>query len=1059
MAVMDLTTVITKILDIGIKQVIATGKRSESILRILKDLGFNPNNFPSDFDGLYVYSLVEYGVGKPRPVLEFFRNEHIKNSFKKSFDEDDISYLIEETDHLLEWHKVGGEFQKMDVDIRSEFDNFREIFEKLLKKSRTPIQVVQDKKITYVQSNIEELRKSLDPIINQYKEFNLKETQGDQLSVLPCLPDFYVERNQILEKLRNYVGLTETINGDLPRLTAITGMPGSGKSILAIALVNQKDIKRHFPLGVIWSTLGSSICSIEDTEHILVDWMNIFNIIPEDYPSVEMKVRILKQLFFEKEFLIVLDDVWEINSAKLLISLLGKRSRVIITTRSKELASKLSVTNILETPCFSEKEAKELIEKKTKKVISDKEWRIKIKPFLENIRFHPLATSISAALVGIGEQNWEEINLKLMDKNSKFPINFTEPNSKDESVSFSIDLSLQQLNEEDLEKFLRLGVLAKNEYFYEEDVAMLWASLYDFGPKNESESIKDYLKRSFEHNNIVRKESKLILDRLYNLGLIERYNQEDGVRKYRLHNLIHEYIFKLLNESKFKEDAFLQHLNVYFSLLLSCSPNQNDDIFPFIEKQVINILDRVWNTYQGENGLIISDKEIAKIVILNSIYVLEIYWKYGGKINDLISLTKKALIISRNENKMESEKYCLSSLAFCFSRLGDYKKAIEFESDSLVISNELKDRLGIAENFSSLGGYFLGLDDYETSLEYSEKALKIFEELNHEEGRGKVFGNIGNAYIELKNPDKAIEYLEKALSIAESNNDFVNIGQRSGNLGNAYREKMIQLSLISIFHFRKSIRLAKLTGNKESEGNHKANLALLYYSLGNKSIAKIYLDSSLKILKEINSVNYQKINIWSQIINEEKQIFKMFFTEDQMCEMTYDICMGDEISKLELIPFLENLKESPSKGHENLLASCLLDIINGKREINELVKKLPDYLSINIQSMIVSLKDPEKGMFLNYIMRLFSSVDDPKQKNIIDDFINKVDINDHSDIGQIINDVSVCLSKFASGNQNIDKLISEINDEEIKIFIQTLLRDIIRKKNSDVYEKKENKLN
>jgi predicted NACHT family NTPase len=43
--------------------------------KLLKRLNLDPDHPPADFTGVYQYALVEYGVGKPRPVLEIFRQQ------------------------------------------------------------------------------------------------------------------------------------------------------------------------------------------------------------------------------------------------------------------------------------------------------------------------------------------------------------------------------------------------------------------------------------------------------------------------------------------------------------------------------------------------------------------------------------------------------------------------------------------------------------------------------------------------------------------------------------------------------------------------------------------------------------------------------------------------------------------------------------------------------------------------------------------------------------------------------------------------------------------------
>lgn len=69
-------------------------QRNETVIKLLKLFNLDPEHPPSDFSRVYAYALVEYGVGKPLPFLELFRQEEIKQAFRKAFDHNNPSILI-----------------------------------------------------------------------------------------------------------------------------------------------------------------------------------------------------------------------------------------------------------------------------------------------------------------------------------------------------------------------------------------------------------------------------------------------------------------------------------------------------------------------------------------------------------------------------------------------------------------------------------------------------------------------------------------------------------------------------------------------------------------------------------------------------------------------------------------------------------------------------------------------------------------------------------------------------------------------------------------------------
>ncbi|WP_207765423.1 hypothetical protein [Cuspidothrix issatschenkoi] len=53
-------------------------KYSEIRLKLLNNFGLRPDTSPNDFEGVYVYTLIEYGVGKQK---RFFRTCYAKYEF------------------------------------------------------------------------------------------------------------------------------------------------------------------------------------------------------------------------------------------------------------------------------------------------------------------------------------------------------------------------------------------------------------------------------------------------------------------------------------------------------------------------------------------------------------------------------------------------------------------------------------------------------------------------------------------------------------------------------------------------------------------------------------------------------------------------------------------------------------------------------------------------------------------------------------------------------------------------------------------------------------------
>ncbi|ABW26240.1 hypothetical protein AM1_1204 [Acaryochloris marina MBIC11017] len=50
-------------------------QRTEAVIKLLKQFNLDPEHPPEEFSSVYAYALVEYGVGKPKPMLELLRQD------------------------------------------------------------------------------------------------------------------------------------------------------------------------------------------------------------------------------------------------------------------------------------------------------------------------------------------------------------------------------------------------------------------------------------------------------------------------------------------------------------------------------------------------------------------------------------------------------------------------------------------------------------------------------------------------------------------------------------------------------------------------------------------------------------------------------------------------------------------------------------------------------------------------------------------------------------------------------------------------------------------------
>jgi hypothetical protein len=82
-------------------------QRNETVIKLLQQFNLSPEHPPADYSDVYAYTLVEYGVGKPKAILELFRQEAIKLAFRKAFDHNNPSILLSEVDAFVAAYAFG----------------------------------------------------------------------------------------------------------------------------------------------------------------------------------------------------------------------------------------------------------------------------------------------------------------------------------------------------------------------------------------------------------------------------------------------------------------------------------------------------------------------------------------------------------------------------------------------------------------------------------------------------------------------------------------------------------------------------------------------------------------------------------------------------------------------------------------------------------------------------------------------------------------------------------------------------------------------------------------
>ena len=228
----------------------------------------------------------------------------------------------------------------------------------------------------------------------------------------------YLRRQEYLDRLKQALlggtGRAVGIIGATPQgeRVGLHGMGGIGKTVLAIDLNNDDEVRRTFPDGVFWLTLGQTIEPLGLQSELA------------GYIAGEAKACAtvneardqLRQLFDGKACLLVLDDLWRPQDAEP-FDVLGPRSRLLVTTRDADLLVALGARE-LPLDVLDEELALELLASWSRQARAA--LPVEAHKVAESCGYLPLALALSGARVQGGVQ-WQEVLSALQRGRARIP--------------------------------------------------------------------------------------------------------------------------------------------------------------------------------------------------------------------------------------------------------------------------------------------------------------------------------------------------------------------------------------------------------------------------------------------------------------------------------------------------------------------------------------------------------------------------------------------------------------------------------------------------------------
>ncbi|NCR42056.1 MAG: trypsin-like serine protease, partial [Microcystis aeruginosa W13-11] len=287
----------------------------------------------------------------------------------------------------------------------------------------------------------------------------------------PPKPSYFVERPEVSIELNKLLLSATTEKTGTLVISAIYGLGGIGKSTLAAALAQEKEVQAFFTDGIFWATLGQQ----PDILSFLHGWIQALGDYDFKPTGIDAASLHLRTLLADKKALLVVDDLWNVGDIEP-FQIAGNNCKLLVTTR--EVPVKGATPYNLDV--MTESQSLALLRGYLGSELTAKEQE-QAKNLAKTVGYLPLALELGAAQVKDGI-TWDELledlqaeiaYLEILDRADAEDTPHEEKR-KHYSLIACFNLSLKRLNGQRLRQFSWLGVLPDDVTITEKMAATLW---------------------------------------------------------------------------------------------------------------------------------------------------------------------------------------------------------------------------------------------------------------------------------------------------------------------------------------------------------------------------------------------------------------------------------------------------------------------------------------------------------------------------------------------------------------------------------------------------------
>jgi tetratricopeptide (TPR) repeat protein len=341
--------------------------------------------------------------------------------------------------------------------------------------------------------------------------------------------------------------------------------------------------------------------------------------------------------------------------------------------------------------------------------------------------------------------------------------------------------------------------------------------------------------------------------------------QIDGVNRYHMHDLLHDYVRELATADNVDGSGSESTIRL-FDYYCRVAANAVDILDPGERQYRPEIYAHVasvpvhtsadhataWLDVERSNLVTIARHAVEHGMptyakVLSS--MLARHFNTRAYNADALALHTHGLDAARLTHDRTNEARALLNIATVHGRAGQYPLAASHLENALALSRQIGDQTNEARALNNLGIVYELLGRYDDEIGIFQDGLTLFRANYDLVGQSYVILNLGGAYERIGRYPEALDCLAQALTVARQTANHLNEGRANFNAGNIY-ERLGRYPE-ALDHHERALAIARETGDRVAECRAMNGLGTVCEDTGRYQEAFDYHEQALAIARDV----------------------------------------------------------------------------------------------------------------------------------------------------------------------------------------------------------------